>query len=94
MKPNNHVPYQTDLPRRKSCILAACSDMYACCLFVSLKSLLEHSPILASQTDIWVAGIHISQKHKAIFPPYPRFTFLITSSLIRCRLHRVYKKLP
>lgn len=73
------MPYPTNLPplldaatvKHPACILAACDDKYAFCLFVSLKTLWKHSPHLAKTADIWVAGFHLSAASKRILAGLP-----------------------
>ena len=63
--------YNPTCPRKKNAIFAACDDKYAFCLYVSLKTLCEHSPILAQSADIWVASYGICQKHQEILKTIP-----------------------
>lgn len=73
------MPYPSLLPpltdvstvKHPACILAACDDKYAFCLFVSLQTLWEYSPQLAETADIWIAGYHLSPSSKRILAQIP-----------------------
>ncbi len=71
MKNFPHPLYDSSIPRRKNAVFAACDDKYAFCLYVSLKTLCEHSPALAQSADIWVASYGISTKHQQILQTIP-----------------------
>lgn len=62
-----YLKYKT----RQSCIFAACDDKYAFCLYVSLWSLLNHSPQLAEKADIFVAGFKVSKENQAALESLP-----------------------
>lgn len=62
-----YLKYKT----RQSCIFAACDDKYAFCLYVSLWSLLNHSPELAEKSDIFVAGFKVSKENQAALESLP-----------------------
>ena len=53
--------------KKKTAILFASSNVYAYALFVSIKSLLANSPVLANQADIFVYAYRWSEKTKQIF---------------------------
>ena len=63
--------YNHSTPRRKNAVFAACDDKYAFCLYVSLRTLCEYSPMLAQSADIWVASYGICQKHQDILKTIP-----------------------
>lgn len=63
--------YDVSLTRRPICVLAACDDKYAFCLFAALQTLLKNSPRLAQQADIWVAGFDLSASSKCILSSLP-----------------------
>lgn len=59
-------------PHNPICVLAACDDKYAFCLFVAIQTLFKNSPKLTQQADIWIAGFNFSHKTKEIFNSLPR----------------------
>lgn len=63
--------YDTSIPRKPTCVLAACDDKYAFCLFVAIQTLLKNSPQLVAQADIWVAGFNLSAQTKKILSSLP-----------------------
>lgn len=67
----NPILYDTSIHRRKIAIFAACDDKYAFCLYVSLRTLVKKSPLLAQQSDIWIASYNICQQHKTILQTIP-----------------------
>ncbi len=63
--------YDVSIPRRSACVLTACDDKYAFCLFVAIQTFLKNSPKLAEQADIWVAGCNLSAVSKQILSSLP-----------------------
>ena len=59
------------LQQHQTCIFAGCDDKYAFCLYVSLWSLLKHSPKLAQEADIFVAGFKLSAENKKALESLP-----------------------
>ena len=53
--------------KKKTAILFASSEVYAYAMFVAITSLLEHSPRLAEQADIFIYAYRWSDKTKKIF---------------------------
>ena len=68
--------YSPTLDRKNTCIVAACDDKYAFCLFAALQSLWKYSPLLAQQADIWIAGVHLSAASKRILSTIPHVRLL------------------
>lgn len=70
-KNNNLLKNWHIIAKNPICVLGACDEKYAFCLFVAIKTLLKNSPLLAKQADIWVAGFKFSKKTKEIFNSLP-----------------------
>lgn len=50
--------------KHNNLVFASCDDKFTFCLYVSLITLLKHSPAFAKNADIFVAGYNISKQNK------------------------------
>lgn len=62
--------------KHNNLIFTSCDDKFTFCLYVSLRTLFEHSPILANNADIFIAGYKISKRNKNVLEKIKGVTVL------------------